>query len=233
MIFLDFKSEDIVQVGDKTRLDVSGSFISDNIALTDIEIAPDNTTYISVFNSGDNDKWFLDWSFSTSGEQVIGVRATDGTNTVNQTYTLNVISEIEDNLYSNDSQIFAIENELKRYIPSGRNSYKNIHREAQSRILNYLDRKRIWNDDGTAYSKDQLNLTGELQKWSLYETLYIIYSDLFISGGDKFAAKLDDYNKLRNIERDRGAIRIDKDSSGVIDSNSEIQDMKTFRMIIR
>lgn len=233
MIFLDFKSEGLVQVGDKTRLDVSNSFVSDNIPLTDIEIAPNNIDYVSVFNAGDSDKWYLDWSFSASGETTIGVRATDGANTVSQTYTVTIVSEAEDNLYSNDSQIFAIESELKRYIPSGRNSFKNIHREAQSRILNYLDRKRIWNDDGTPYNKNQLNLEGSLSKWSLYETLVIIYSDLFVSGGDKFAEKLNEYKALRQFERDRGAIRIDKDSSGTIDNNSEFQDLKTFRMILR
>ena len=234
MIFLDFKSEGLVQVNDKTRLDVSGSFVSDDSPITEIEITlDDGSTYMSVFNDGDIEKWYLDWSFSLAGEKTIGVRATDGTNTVSQSYTLEVVSEEDDNLYSTDSQLFSIESDLKRYIPSGRNSFKNIHREAQSRILNYLDIKRIWNDDGEPYTKEQINIYGELQKWSLYEAILIIYGDLYISGGDKFAEKLNEYKALRGYERDRGAIRIDKNSSGTIDSGSEFQDLKSFRMIIR
>lgn len=232
MIFLKCINEGLVQVNDKTRIDVSKSFVSGD-EITDIEIEPEASNgFISVFNI-DQDKWFLDWSYATDGEKVISVRATDGTNTITQTFNIVVVSESEDNLYSNDAQIFKIENELKKYIPNGRNSYINLHREAQSRILTYLDRKRIWNDDGTPYTKTQLNLDGQLQKWSLYETILMIYTDLFISVGDKFAEKINEYKALRNYERDRGSIRIDKDNSGEIDTASEIQELKSFRMIKR
>lgn len=232
MIFINCLREDLVQVNDKTRIDVSRSFVSGD-AITDILIKPEATEdYISIFDA-DKDNWYLDWSYATDGTKTISVQATDGSSTVSNDFTLSVISVEDDNLYSDDSQIFAIESELKRYFPSGRNSYLNIHREAQSRIVNYLDRKRIWNSDGTAYTKNQLNLTGELQKWSLYETISIIYNDLFISGGDKFAAKVNEYKELRNIERDRGAIRIDSNSSGTIDTGDHVQDLKTFMMRLR
>lgn len=232
MIFLNCLTEEIVQVNDKTRIDISKSFVSGD-SITEIEIQPEGTdSFISVFSEDQSD-WFLDWSYSTSGTKTISVRATDSMSTITQTFSLDIISEEDDNLYSNDSQIFAIETELKNYIPEGRNSYKNLHREAQSRILNYLDRKRIWNDDGTQLTKMQINLSGEVQKWSLYETIFMIYTDLFISVGDKFADKINQYKMLRNNERDRASLRIDKDSSGSIDANSEIQELKTYRMILR
>lgn len=232
MIFLNCLTEELVQANDKTRIDVSRSFVSGD-GITDIEIQPEaGGDYISVYNL-DQDKWFLDWSYATDGDKVISVRATDGTSTVSQNFNIKIISEEEDNLYSKDSQLFSIESELKRYLPPGRNSFKNVHREAQSRILNYLDRKRIWNDNGEPYSKTQINLHGELQKWSLYEAALIIYSDLFVSVGDKFAEKINEYKSLRNIERDRGALRIDKDNSGVIDEGTEFQELKSFRLIKR
>lgn len=232
MIFINCITEELVQVNDKTRIDISKSFVSGD-AITEIEIKPETTeNFISVFSLDQND-WFLDWSYATDGEKTISVRAQDGTSTITQTFTINVITEANDNLYSSDAQIFAIESELKNYIPDGRNSYKNLHREAQSRILNYLDRKRIWAEDGSPLNKNQINLNREVQKWSLYETIFMIYSDLFISVGDKFAEKVNQYKSLRNYERDRGAIRIDKDSSGAIDVNTEIQELKSFRLIKR
>jgi hypothetical protein len=232
MIFLNCIKEDLVQVNDKTRIDVSKSFVSGS-SITGITIKPsEDDVAISVFNAN-QERWYLDWAYSSDGEKTITVQATDGTNTVSQNFTINVITAIEDNLYSNDSQIFAIESELKRYIPQGRNSYINIHREAQSRILNYLDRKRIWQDNGEPYTKTQINLHGELQKWSLYEAMLMIYTDLLISVGDKFAEKVNEYKALRNYERDRGAIRIDKNNSGTIDAASEIQELKSFRLIKR
>ena len=44
---------------------------------------------------------------------------------------------------------------------------------------------------------------------------------------------MNQYKALVSYERDRGALRIDKDNSGTIDSGSEIQDLRTFRMIRR
>lgn len=232
MIFLNCKNEEIVQVSDKTRIDVSGSFFNGD-AITDILIKPEaSESYISVFNSN-QDKWYLDWSYSTSGDKTISVRATDGIITEDQDFSISIISEVDDGLYSNDSQIYAIESELKNYIVNGRNSYKNIHREAQRRILDYLDRKRIWNENGSRISKDQLNIDNDIQRWSLYEAMVIIYEDLVVTVGDKFKEKADQYRALRNDFRTAGALRIDKDKSGKIDANQEIQDLKTFRMIRR
>lgn len=231
-IFIDCKNEEIIQVNDKTRIDVSGTFVSGD-AITEIEIKPsDDDDFISVFNS-DQDLWYLDWAYASSGKKVISVRATDGTSTITSTFSITCVSEADDNLYSNDSQIFAIETELKKYIPEGKNSYKYLHREAQSRILNYLDRKRIWDVNGDAFTKDAVNMTGELQKWSLYETIYMIYTDLFLSVGDKFAEKVNQYKGLRNYERDRTAIRLDKDGNGIIDDDEQPLELKSTRLIRR
>lgn len=232
MIFINCINEGLVQVNDKTRIDVSRSFVSGDV-ITDITITPEiGESAVSVYNA-DQKRWYLDWQFATDGTKTITVEATDGVSTVSQNFTIDVISEADDNLYSNDQQIFKIEQELLKYIPPGRNSYKNIHREAQSRILNYLDRKRIWNDDGEPYTKDQLNLYGELSLWSLYETILMIYQDLYVSVGDKFAEKINEYKALRNYERDRGAIRIDKNNNQVLDESTEIQELKSYRLIRR
>lgn len=233
MIFINCSKEELVQVNDKTRIDVSNSFVSGD-SITDIEIEPESGAgFISVFNI-DQSKWFLDWQYSMDGVKVISVRATDGANTITQTFSLDVITEENDNLYSNDSQLFSIESELKRYLPPGKSSFTYLHRESQSRILAYLDRKRIWQDNGEPYSKTQINLFDELQKWSLYETAYIIYNDLFISVGDKFAQKINQYKALRNIERDRAAIRLDKNNDGTYTREDDVvQDLKSFRLVRR
>lgn len=232
MIFLNCLKESLVQVGDKTRIDVSRSFTSGE-TISSIKVIPEAGADEIEIHSQNQDKWYLDWAYTTSGTKTITIEASHAQVTVSQNYEIEVISEEEDNLYSTDEQIFTIESELKRYIPPGRNSFKNVHREAQARILNYLDRKRIWNTDGEPYTKNQINLFGELSRWSLYETLFIIYNDLFISVGDKFAEKINQYKELRNIERDRASIRIDKNNSGTFDSGSEIQELKSFRLIRR
>lgn len=233
MIFINCQRESVVQVGDKTRIDVSKSFVNGD-DLTDITIEPESGAgAVSVF-SEDQKRWYLDWAYSTDGEKQITVEANDGVNTVSNIFTINIVSEADDNLYSDDSEIFSIESELSRYIPKGRNSYLNLHREAQSRILTYLDRKRIWKADGEAYNKNEINLNGELNKWSLYETIFMIYTDLYIISGDKFKDKAEEYKKLRNFERDRAAIRVDVNGDGQFDNQQDrIQDLKSYRMIRR
>ena len=233
MIFINCVKEELVQVNDKTRIDVANSFVSGD-GITDIEIQPEaSESFVSVYNI-DQSKWYLDWQYSTDGVKVISVRATDGTSTITQTFSISVITVEDDNLYSNDSQLFSIESELKRYLPPGKSSYTYLHREAQSRILSYLDRKRIWQDDGEPYGKNDINLFSELQKWSLYETAYIIYNDLFITVGDKFSQKINQYKALRNIERDRAALRIDKNGDGnYTEQDDTIQDLKSYRLVRR
>ena len=112
MIFLNCINEDLVQIGDKTRIDVSKSFVNGD-TLADISIkAEASEAYISVYNI-DQKKWYLDWAYSTDGVKTISVEATDGVNTISQNFIINIISEVDDNLYSDDSQIFSVESELK------------------------------------------------------------------------------------------------------------------------
>lgn len=226
-IFIKSINEAIVQAKDKTRIDVSGIF-AQGVTITDVTIKPEaSESAISVFSSN-SDNWYLDWAYATSGTKTITVEATDGVTPVSEDFTVEVTSVADDNLYSSDSELFQIESELKKYLPAGKNSYLYAHREAQLRILSYLDRKRIWNTDGTIITKDQLNVS-DVKRWSIYETMLIIYEDLVVAVGDKFKDKVLKYTELRNIERDRGAIRIDLDGNSTIESD-EILELKSFRM---
>lgn len=231
MIFINANLESTLQVNDKTRLDASKTFVSGSGPITDILIKPEaSESFISVFNANP-EKWFIDWAYSTAGTKTISVEVTDGVDTVSKDFTIEVLSVADDNLYSNDSELFLLESELKRYLPIGKSSFLNIHREAQSRIVSYFDRKRIWKDGAVAYDKDELNINGELSKWSLYETALIIYTDLLVSVGDKFAEKVNTYKELRNFERDRGAVRLDSD--GDAGDEFRVNDLKSFRLIRR
>lgn len=226
-IFIKSINEAVVQVKDKTRIDVSGIF-TQGVTITDVTIKPETSeSAISVYNA-DSSKWYLDWAYSTAGNKTITVTATDGVTPESETYNIEILSKDDDNLYSSDAELYQIESELKKYLPVGKNSYLYAHREAQQRILSYLDRKRIWNEDGSVLNKDQLNLS-DVKRWSIYETLLIIYEDLVVQVGDKFKDKVLKYTELRNIERDRGAVRIDLDSNGTIDSGETLE-LKSFIM---
>lgn len=230
-MFVKINSEKVLQVEDKTRIDVSKTFVNGD-AITDITIKPeDSEAAISVFNA-DQSRWYLDWAYETDGVKTITVEATDGVTTKIKTESITVLLAVEDNLFSGDADIFSLEPELTKYIRNGRNSFLDVHREAQTRILSYLDRKRIWNTDNTRITKDQIVDLVEVRDWSKYEALAIIYEDLMVSVGDVFKDKADTYKRLRDIERERGSLRVDENKDGIQD-NYETYDIKSMRMINR
>lgn len=231
MIFIKVDSEAVLQVEDKTRIDVSKTFVNSG-AITDITIKPEaSESAISVFSS-DQSNWYLDWAYETDGVKTITVEATDGVTPKSKDVTIIVLTVEEDNLFSGDSDIFPLEPELKNYIRPGRNSYLDIHREAQTRILSYLDRKRIWNTDGTRITKDQILDLDEVKEWSKYLTLQVIFEDLAVSVGDIFKDKAAVYRELARINAERATLRIDTDGNDTIDVYDKI-DIKSLRMINR
>jgi len=223
MIFINANFENYVQINDKTRIDVSKTF-SQSVSITDITIKPSATdTAVSVYNSGDTSLWFLDWAYTSAATNTVTIVATDsGATTYTKELTIESVTEATDYLYSNDRDIFKIETELKDYIPDGYSSFNYVHREAQQRILDFINRKNLRNRDDTRFLKTQLNLDQDIRRWSTYEALQIIYSDLFVTGGDKFAIKADTYTKERDKLRTQNALRIDYNKDGTIEPGETV-----------
>lgn len=239
MLFPKITFETVMQVDDKTRLDASLSFATDDESITDILIEPSaGAGYISVYNGGDTDKWYLDWAYETDGFKDVSVRieAVSGNKTKTYMAGINVLTEDEDALLSNDNDLYPYETDIKNYIPRGKNSFIYAHRKSQERIISYLDEQRIWKNDNSRYTKqDIIDLDGEFKEqfrqWSTLQTLLIIFESIQVSNGDIFQEKKLEYDNLMRQARNRAALRLDQDGDGIVDNNP--YDMVTTRLVRR
>lgn len=232
MIFPHLRYESLVQVSDKLRLDASKSF-SNQGTITNIEIEPDTGVgFISIFNSN-NEKWYIDWAYAVAGDKTVSLRVTtDAPLVVTETFDLSVISSEEDNLFSNDQDLFPYEPNLYRFLPLGKSSFKYAHRAAQEKILSYLDEQKIWKQDGTRFEKEDIVNTVEFRRWSLFQTLLIIFESNQLSVDDLFQEKRKEYEKNLIEARNRASLRLDLDGDGEIDETEKVS-LKFARLLRR
>lgn len=216
MIFSKVINEGTVQEKDKTRILVS-SFISGGTAtISTIEIDPDTSgTYYDI-----TAKSYFDWAYATAGDVTISVKVTDSDAAVDiQTAPIKIITSVDDNLFSGDSDIVPYEPEMMNWTQKGRNTFLDKHRTAQVEILNELDANRIWKDDHTRYSASDIVDVQEFKEWSKFVTLRIIFEGLSNDVDDIFSIKAKRYSSLASTAKKRATLRLDSNADGVIDTN--------------
>jgi hypothetical protein len=206
-----------MQVDDKIRLDASKTFATSEETITDVEIQPEGTeSFYSVYNI-DEDRWFLDWAFETDGTKTASVRVTTDIGTKTKTYDFDVLTEVDDALFSNDNDLFPYEPNIYKYLPRGKSSFIYAHRAAQKKILAYLDEQRIWKDDRTRFTKEDIADKEEFNRWSIFQTLLIIFESIQVNNADVFQEKKLEYERDMLEARNRAALRLDKDGDGNTD----------------
>lgn len=222
MIFAKADLDSLIQTADMFRVDASGSFFSDGEIITELNIYPDfigdPATVFNVYAEDCPEEWKLDWAYEIDGDYTVRVEIKTATETKFTDYPITAISEADDMLFSTDSMIYSYESELRRYLPEGRNSWKYLHRKAQTEILDYLYRNGILNPDGTKIEKTQL-IGDKLDLWSTFETMLLIYQDLKVSNAELFNEKLADYSEKRTDARQRYIIAYDSDKDGDVDGD--------------
>ena len=228
-IFPKLTLESTVQVDDKTRIDGTTSFVStDEAAITLVEIEPEASSgYIAVTS----DK-YLDWSYASAGDKTVTIRITTDGSPETKTGTVTVVSSSTDKLFSSDAELVPHEPDIMSYVPEGRNSYLNVHRLAQDRIITRLDEKRIWDNDGDRLTKSALVDTQEVNDWSKYLVLQYIFEGLSNDVGDIFSEKANKYRILATKAEARGALRLDLDGDGTLESG-ETADIRTMSLARR
>lgn len=234
-IFGNIEVEAVVQVNDKTRINCAKSFVSkDEAALTLVRIRPEaSEAFIQVSGSPVLSKdLYLDWEYTSAGSKTITLELT--TDGAPQTYTktITVISAADDCLYSADSDLVAIEPDILKWIPTGRNSFINIHRAAQGLILDWLDSIRVWRKDGSKLQKQDLKLTDDLKQASIYTTLELIFMGISNKTDDVFLQKAREYRSKALDVKNRGRIQADFNANGTLDQREDV-DMKSFVMVRR
>jgi len=236
-IFPHAEVEATVQVNDKTRIDVTKSFTSpDEAAVTMVEIEPETSNgYIDVFSTKQSD-WYLDWEYATDGTKTVSVRITTDGVPVTETYSMEVLTEADDMLFSSDQDIVSIEPNLLKFnggaARDGRNTFLDIHREAQKEVLDYINERGYRNTDDSPVTKDQLVVIEDINKWSKYLTLAMIYRGVSNAIDDVFDQKSTKYMSMANDARNRATLRIDFDKDTAIASD-EIKNFQSVELVRR
>ena len=226
MIFPVLKLENIVQVDDQTRLDARKSYTTpDESSVTLIEIEPEASAGFFDVTS----QQFLDYQYSTDGDKLVSLRITTDGAPETLTKTLVIITEVDDKLFSSDDELTSHEPDILEYVTPGRNSFLNIHRNAQGRIITWLDEHRINDVYGNRLTKDAVVDIEEVSDWSKFLTLRLIFDGLSNSVDDIFREKALEYMKLEGIARNRSQLRLDKDGDGETDPVA--YDTRSFRLV--
>jgi hypothetical protein len=220
MIFLQIKTEDLVQTGDKTRIDISKSFISGaSPVIEKYEIEPEvGAGYVDVTGV-----MHLDWVYETDGNKVVTVRATDDLAVeYSKSTTLLIITPEQDNLFSGDQDIVPYEDDILNFVRKGRASFLDKHRSAQQSILNELDANRIWKRDGTRYVASDIVDIQEFKEWSKFAALRIIYEGISNDVADIFSVKSTKYQTLEISAKKRATLRLDPNQDDVNEESEKI-----------
>lgn len=234
-IFGNIELESVVQLNDKTRINCSKTFVSKGSpAITLVRIKPEATgSFITVSASPVASKdFYLDWQYSTAGTKTVTLEVTAGGSPETFTATIEAVSAVDDKLFSSDQDLMAIEPDILKWIPVGRNSFLNVHRASQKLILDWLDSIRVWRTDGTKLTKADLSLTDDLKQLSIYMTLELIFMGISNKTDDVFLAKAREYRSKAFDVKQRGRIQADFDGSGTL-TPGEGADMRSFNLFRR
>ena len=234
MIFPNLQLENVVQINDKTRLDSTKSFISkDEAAVTLVEVeAEAGSGFVTVGAPGLAKDWFIDWQYATAGTKTVTARITTSGAPVTTTSTLSVLSVVDDALFSYDSDLTALEHDILKWVPAGRNTFKNYHRKAQALIMAWLDENGYTDVDGARLTKLAFVDKEEVRYWSTALTLSLIFSSISNAVDDIFMQKYKQYESMALSHRNRLILRLDADGDSVIDTNEGIN-VRTLDLVRR
>lgn len=229
-IFPVLETEELVQEKDKTRLDAIKSYVSSDLKITKIEICPAYTGTGDTFYDCTQDG-FLDWAFTHSGTpdpqiQTIAARITDDATptpgTALVTKTIKVVTELKDHLFSTDGALRQHESDVLKFVPAGRATFKDVHRLAQTKIIDWLDTQGYVDYFEKKYTIESLIDIDEVRPWATALTLQLIFESIRKTDEDEYAQKSKKYERDVEFYRNRAIIRIDKDRSGSLAIGEQI-----------
>jgi hypothetical protein len=223
-IFGVIKSDDQVFTGDKLRIDVSGSFLAPDLTFATVshEISVDSgVTWYNI-----TAKKNVDWIFTTAGTKTISLRITT-TLPSTKTFTkdVTVVNLATAGLFSTDFDLYAHEPEIDQYLPKKWSSWNMIHKRSQDWIIDFLDEKGIFAEDGSKYTASDIMDKQQVKQLSTYKTLQFIFEGNSNVVGDLFSVKAAKYEQLSNTKASRSQLSLDfnKDTVSTVTEKTNLQ----------
>lgn len=214
-IFGNLILEEALQIGDKTRLDAGKSFTVSEAAISLVEIEPEASAGFETVSSTDK---FLDWQYTgASRTVVVSVRITTDGAPVTTTASLILLTDVDDKLFSGDAELRPFEPNILDWVKAGRNSFLDVHRASQDRILTQLDEDRVWDSNGDRLTKASITDIQEVNDWSKFMTLRLIFEGLSNATDDIHHIKGLRYLDMEKQAKSRAGLRLDRDGDGTTD----------------
>lgn len=218
-LFPILRTDSIVQVGDKLRLDASRSFVSPTATISKYEFDPTNGgTYIDTGTVN-----YMDWVYPAAGTQTAKLRITSTTTAV-ITLAVTVVTAAADGLFSDDASLFEIEPNVMKYLPPERSSFKYVHRRVQKHILDTYAQRRIYKQDGSKIVLADLVDVTEVSNWATLMALGYIFQGLSNAIDDVFDKKAKKYF-MNAYAAEHMALRFD------FNGDSELDEFENYDMI--
>lgn len=230
MLIPQLQFPETVQIDDMVRLLAIESIANGGDEITKVEVKVDDGAYVDVTGNTDEDR-FLDCVFDSAGVKTITVRLNE---TQEKSKALTVLSKEDDRLFSSDADIEGLEGEIRTYLKRGFSSFNHKHREAQKKIVEELNSRGFRDSDGEEITKVNVAITKELNNWSKYLTLSLIYFDGTTAIDSMQERKARHYSSLaENASRSRQFYTIDSDGSGPDEADKQDYAFSTATMVRR
>lgn len=215
-IFGIIKCDDKVFTGDKLFIDVSQSFLLPGLSFAPVshEISFDGgTTWIDV-SSGKR----IQWIFGSPGTKSIHLRisTTEPASAV-VSKDVTCLDLTAQGLFSKDSDLYGYETEIDQYLPKKWSSWNLVHLKAQEWIMDWLDEKRIFNEQGQKYQVADILDNEQVKQLSCFKALEFIYESNINTPNDLFTQKRDKYRELANEKASRSQLALDFNGNSVYD----------------
>lgn len=223
------ETETTLQIADKTRLSASKSFVSKGeAAITKVEIDPgDGAGFVDVTGVAsplDPNDWYLDWIYSGASRTVTAqVRiTTSAAPVIGVTKDIALLTSTDDHLFSSDKDLMALEPDVMKWVPDGRASWLNIHRAAQEKILDWLNKAGVSDANDVPLTKVDVISIDEVRFWSRDWVLGLIFHSVSNVKDDVFDQKAKFYFGEAGKGSNRSKIRLDTNHDGTLSKNEGV-----------
>jgi hypothetical protein len=165
------------------------------------------------------------------GLKKITLSIDDGTNpAVTQAIYQKVYTEYGDRLFASDDELAQHEQDIKKWVPYGKNSFKFIHRRVVALIFEWLAKNGYQNSDRKKFTKWDIKDLKEVRDWAIFMALRLIMEGNSNAVGDIFDLKATKYSSLEIAARSRFlSIDIDQNGSVDFDENLRLFSINVFR----
>lgn len=144
-----------------------------------------------------------------------------------------VYTEEGDALFSSDSDLTEEESDILRFLPPGKAAFKYAHRQSQKKIMEQLDRQGFTDVFEQKLTKWAVKDVSEVNEWSRYMALRMIYEDASNAKDDSHKGKASYYSAQEIMARKHALLRLDVDGDGIANQFGEGVDTATVRLAFR